>query len=369
MTNAERSGRRATGRALVGAYVTVLALAGCGARSALVTSSTEVGDASALADAVAPPLDGSTPLDGTVPSFDASVCPRGVLTTTSAATEFAIDGPFVYYLDSLERGIRRIPKVGGVGELVVAEDRSVHNVVVDGEFVYWSAGTITSGISVYRVQKVPSKAPIVLSTAKHGTEVFNPDRLTFAVSVNDRFVSWAAPWGGIQWVDKQTPTSTWRLDPLQAFSNLHSLDVRSDATHTYWATGTFIVRVPLGPVNGTVETVFKVSLDRIRAFAIDDTDLYWTLFNGWDSDLLRTSKGALSLETILATHVTGSALAVDADYVYVTSPAGIVKVSKSSRAVTLVEPGVSDARSIAVDGDCLYYLSGEPNGAIVRVPK
>jgi len=328
----------------LGTLCALLLTSACGARSSLSVgrSTTDAGASDAAA----------------------STC-AGTLSIAAAPTGFALDAEHVYYLDTSLGGIARVGKTGGAPVLLAQETRAVRNVVVDQDWAYWSATDATRtghDVLVYRVSK--SGGP-VMTLRRFGVSTMEPPHALLAA--DDRYVT-VGMGGGVHWIDKGNPSYGWRAFDAHSASSESTFGVVSSSGSLTWMTGRTISRTELGPADGVSTTLFEVSVDRLRALAVDADDTpYWLMSNGWDYDLFRGTS-SLSADKIFPT-VKDVGLAIDADALYVSARGGIVRIAKSSGDVRTLAPNAS-ADFMQVDADCLYYTTHAANVSVLAsVPR
>jgi hypothetical protein len=309
-------------------------------------------------------------VDGGLSEPDATpptACARTVLSDSAAATRFALDDRFVYFAETTGR-IVRISKSGGAVEPIANERIGVLNLVVDSAWLYWSSPTT---FELTRVLKAGGGRTVFacegVQSGPKGTFNFPcfpmlpPRSLLVAVAGPSAFLA----------VPGVFPTSSDRVITMpkdggdaHEFGRGVALDFAADDSRLYWTTD----RALYGSTLDGSQTFF-VSGPKVEALAIDYNRVYWTRWLGYDYDVVAISKGGGDDVTEILKPVKGPALAVDDEFVYTASSAGIQRTSKNGRGATLLEPNVAPTR-LAVD-DCLYYLAPITTDRfrLVRTPK
>jgi hypothetical protein len=107
-----------------------------------------------------------------------------------------------------------------------------------------------------------------------------------------------------------------------------------------------------------------------HSLAVDDTWVYWSNFHG--HAVLRTLKSGGDAAHPIATFLTNDpvGIAIDDDYVYIGCyPGSVWRVTKDGNGLQQLVGGVNLIQGLAVQGDSVFYSTGEPGSTLYRVPK
>jgi hypothetical protein len=227
----------------------------------------------------------------------------------------AVAGSYVYWIDTDDGAIRRTPKAGGATSTVATGQGQPMAIASDGSYVWWTQRDST-GSHLRRVSTWGG-APTTLATGSG-----------FAALAID-------PW----------------------FAYVADAHVLSGANQ--------IVRVPRG---GGAKVVLSTDEDAL-GLAIDGNNVFWNRF--WTGDVRRASKWMAGAATIAPDGGGWGDLDVDATSVWWTTGPIVHRVAKTGGTGVQVAETAGWANSLVVAGGAVYLAVDPPDevtgGSIVRL--
>lgn len=141
--------------------------------------------------------------------------------------DLAIDSDFVYWTTHHDCGeVKRVPKNGTQRETLVVDAAKPRTLAVDGSFVYW---TTFDGKSIRKLDKGGAGIPVALVSGQHAAHnlVVDAEGLYFSAGSSD--VASLALTGGT---------------PLTHSAKLNATNITVDLEFVYWLAGGRILRAP-----------------------------------------------------------------------------------------------------------------------------
>ena len=111
----------------------------------------------------------------------------------TAPEGIAVDDAYVYWTEPSRGAVVRANKVGGVVETIATGQDQPVQILVDGDFVYWTNTSDYGPGAVMRVRKDGSSAPAVLATGQG--MMAGQHRGPWALAVDERAVYWTELFG------------------------------------------------------------------------------------------------------------------------------------------------------------------------------
>ncbi len=357
-------------------------------------------DASAPPDSTAPG-DASAPIDGPAvrtadvygdPSncgacghdcqggaCSAGACGPVTLAVTHGSIGIAIDSTYVYWADNEAGAIEKISKSltrEGTPSTVAsgAPAQNIQAVASDGTYLYWTNKT-TSG----QVRRALPTGAALTTLASNQSQ---PDW----IASNGTTVSWTNQ--GSNQVMAVAVTSDGGVAPTQLNATGENGTVPAgiaiDAVNVYYATkttgGGLAESVPLA--GGAISQLGSATYVGI---AVDNQNVYWTGGASNPSVYQNAKTGSPATEQTIAAGALVCPLAVTSDgtNVYFVdqgtsacgppgSDAGALYRVPIGGGATLPPPlvtGLNDPQGIAVDGTAIYWVTGGPVGAVLKLAK
>ena len=312
-------------------------------------------------------------------SCSAGACGPVTLAATHGSIGIAIDSTFVYWADNEAGAIEKISKSlthEGTPSTVAsgAATQNVQAVASDGTYLYWTNKTASGQVR----RALPTGA--ALTTLASGQS--QPDW----IASNGTMVAWTNQ--GSNQVMAVSVTSDGGVAPTQLNASGENGTVPAgiviDAVNVYYATkttgGGLAESVPLA--GGAISQLGSATYVGI---AVDSQNVYWTGGANNPSVYENAKTGTPTTEQAIAAGSLICPLAVTSDGIDVYfvdqgtsacgppgSDAGALYRVPIGNGGTLPSPlvsGLNDPQGIAVDGTAIYWVTGGPVGAVMKLAK
>jgi sugar lactone lactonase YvrE len=311
----------------------------------------------------------------------AGACGPVTLAVTHGSVGLAIDSTFAYWADSEAGAINKVSlaltHVGTPTPVVSgAQAQNVQSLATDGTYLYWT-NKIASG-SVYRA--LPTGAALTTIASNQS----QPDW----IASNGTTVVWTNQTGNQ--VMAAPVTSDGGAAPTQL--NLHGENgtvpagIAIDGANVYYAAKTSGGGLAeTAPIAGGSGTVSELGTATYVGIAVDDNSVYWTGGFSNPSVYRNTKAGMPTSETILAAGSLTCPLAITSDGTSVyfldqgTSTCGPpgndagalyrVPVGNAGSLPAALVGGLDDPQGLAVDRTAIYWVTGGPTGAVMKLAK
>lgn len=298
----------------------------------------------------------SDPLDE-APSPDAATGPVVLATGQSGPHGIALDATHVYWTNSTNGTVMKLPKIGGAPSPVALGQVQPWSLVVDATDVWFTdrgAGTLM-------------RAPI----AGDGT------------AVEPLWMN-AEPWGiwdhgyALYWTDYSAPEvnltpKTGVATLSQDWAGAQPTAIVAEGNTVYWANdgsgdAGVVVRIPDFTASPPKPEPFATGLSRPNALAMDATTIY--VANEGDGTILAIDKQSGQRVTLASEQGAPLAIAVDTGRVYWTSSdqGSVISVPKAGGTPSAVASGQAEPRGIAVDDSGVYWVNFG-DGSVMRSAK
>jgi hypothetical protein len=173
--------------------------------------------------------------------------------------DMALDAQYVYWADSYQRNVNRVPLAGGMVTAVVTLQTALNAVEVDGANLYWYAGS-----TLYKNRLGGGSTPTALATGETEAEL----------ALDADFVYWTGRGSFETRLVRKVPNAGGAVVEL-ATNRPNAARVFLHGGFVYWARST-IERVPVA--GGPVETLGFAT--NTADFAVDDEYVFWTTTGG-----------------------------------------------------------------------------------------
>ncbi len=342
--------------------IAVLALlaAACGGRSSLPGLQADGGlvrgDVGApLVDASTFPADASLTEAGMLDSDAGSpdtgcVLPSaGVVFTLatgqSSPAGIVTNGSWAYWanFEGETAGIAAAPLCGGRAVLLVPGERGADEVAIDDSSVYWVTSVAPSANAVRRVALGGGAASTITTSP-------SPAQLS-GIAVDDAYVYYSGGQGPVSQVARVAKTGG-----TGAFLSTTASDgpVAVDSTSVYFGSNGAIMSVP--KAGGPATTLSAPAGPTVSELTIDADTAYWVAppQNGNRTSILSVPKAGGTPAALIATEGLNN-FAIDATYIYWSTPTGLYRRTKTGGQVETVVGGLVGAQALAVAQGALVW--------------
>jgi hypothetical protein len=284
----------------------------------------------------------------------------------------AADDEFLYWLNYDRRTLNRVPKTGGIAQVLAATRSDPRHLQLDERYAYWAENLpeLRAGERIGGVMRVAT-------TGGEPTELARVDGDLTGVALDEHDVYFST-WSAVMRVSKQGGTPTKLAAAQWAFA------VVADAQAVYFAdyrAGT------IGRIAKTDGTVSQVADQQPgpSSLAATETDLYWITY---DRRLMRVSKAggapSIVLDGVGAYDTCTHGIGVDASALYVTAccdvgtyAGQIIRVPRGNGASMVLTKDIDKPCNPVTDASSVYWSTTTsatthsllPGGALLKIDK
>lgn len=284
----------------------------------------------------------------------AGVCGPAVLASTSRTQGIAVDSSSVYFTDTIEGKVMKVPLGGGTPVTIATGAGSAESLAVDATHAYWVGSSTGAGY----VMRVPLGGGTPTTLASGGKTL---RRLVLDAS-------------SVYWTDENEGTGGTVMKvalgggtPVTLASGQASPNALAvDASSVYWTnfgSGT-VMKVGLG---GGTPVVLASGQGNPMGLALNASSLYWVNY----TEIIRMPLGGGTPGRFLLRSNTGgvAGFVLDAASVYWLNAVGsenIEKAALSNAQPKLMVRGLATPSRLAVDASCVYWTGGSK---VYKMPK